>query len=150
MNKSEFVETMSRKVKLIRNEMGYTQDKMAEILSISKKTLVEVEKGRSSLGFCVAVAVAIIFEESENVQMIFGGDAKESVKSLATHHNESYNSTMGGKIWWKDMKEANGYKIQQNVISAHYRILNKSNKRVCSSFEEEYIGRRFKELSENG
>ncbi len=42
MNKKEFVEFMDSKLKLVRTEYGLTQDKMALVLGISKKTLVEI------------------------------------------------------------------------------------------------------------
>ncbi len=50
MEKQEFIKLMDEKIKLIRTEYGLTQEKMSEILGISKKTLVEIEKSRKSLG----------------------------------------------------------------------------------------------------
>jgi Predicted transcriptional regulators len=44
MGKKQFVKLMDEKLKLIRTEYGLTQDKMALILGISKKTLIEIEK----------------------------------------------------------------------------------------------------------
>jgi DNA-binding XRE family transcriptional regulator len=57
MTREEFIKKVDQKVKLIRNEKGYTQDKMAAVLGISKKTLVQVEKERASLGWPVAITV---------------------------------------------------------------------------------------------
>lgn len=37
LNKELTIELISTKIKLIRTEKGYTQDKMAEVLGISKK-----------------------------------------------------------------------------------------------------------------
>jgi DNA-binding XRE family transcriptional regulator len=45
MDKQEVINLLSSKMKLIRIEKGYTQDKMAEVLGISKKTLVQLKKG---------------------------------------------------------------------------------------------------------
>ena len=146
MTREEFSEAVSRKLKLIRTEQGYSQEKMAATLSISNKTLVEIEKGRGNLGFCGAVAVAVIFEDSEMIEMILGGDVKDSVKSLALEHYENLPHTMGGKIWWREIKAERGYKIQQNIISQHYRILTADDRRTCSSFDREYIYLRFEEL----
>ena len=149
MTKAEFIKKVDEKVKLIRNEKGYTQDKMADILGISKKTLVQVEKERGSLGWSVAIAVCIIFRDSEILQLAFGGDADDIVRSLALENNErKYMPTLGGKIWWKDIETRNGYTIQQNVISNHYRILDSNYGRVCFSFELEYINKRFLELAD--
>ncbi len=46
MNREEIIMLVSDKLRLIRTEAGYTQDKMAEIIGVSKKTLVQIEKGR--------------------------------------------------------------------------------------------------------
>ncbi len=48
MNREAFIKIMNGKIKLIRTEYGLTQDKMALILGISKKTLIEIEKNRKS------------------------------------------------------------------------------------------------------
>ncbi|MTI71070.1 MAG: hypothetical protein FH751_12545 [Firmicutes bacterium] len=39
--------------------------------------------------------------------------------------------TKGGKVFWNTMCEANGWKIQQNMITKHARILNSSDVRVA-------------------
>jgi DNA-binding XRE family transcriptional regulator len=149
MTKAEFIKKVDEKVKLIRNEKRYTQDKMSDILGISKKTLVQVEKERGSLGWSVAIAVCIIFRDSEILQLAFGGDADDIIRSLALENNErKYMPTLGGKIWWKDIEARNGYTIQQNMISNHYRILDSNYGRVCFSFEFEYINKRFLELTD--
>ena len=44
MNKQEFIELVNSKLKLIRVENDLSQDKMSEIIGLSKKTLVEIEK----------------------------------------------------------------------------------------------------------
>lgn len=149
MTRTEFIKKVDEKVRLIRTEKGYTQDKMAEILGISKKTLVQVEKERGSLGWSVAIAVCIIFKDSEILDLIFGGDVEDIIRSLSfENHEKKYIPTMGGKIWWKDLQSKNGYTIQQNIISNHYRILDGDNRRVCYSFDTEYINARFNELAD--
>ncbi|GAB6178800.1 helix-turn-helix domain-containing protein [Desulfotomaculum defluvii] len=138
---------MDSKLRLIRNELGFTQDKMSEIIGLSKKTLVQIEKGRSSLGWTGSVAVASIFRDSEILQMTFGGNPQELIFSLAFENYErDYQSTMGGKVWWRDLEQKASYKIQQNIISQHYRILDNQDRRVCSSFNIEYIRKRLLEL----
>ncbi|MDD4503919.1 MAG: helix-turn-helix transcriptional regulator [Clostridiaceae bacterium] len=147
MERNEFIELVDKKIKLIRTEKNITQDKMAEILGISKKTLIQIEKGRSSLGWTCAVAVCTIFKESEILDAAFGGDVTFIIQSLAfNNYNIEYGKTMGGKIWWKDIDEKDGYKIQQNIISNHYRILDSDDRRICSTFDYQYIEMRFKEL----
>lgn len=148
MNKKEFVQIIDGKLKLIRNEMDFTQDKMADVIGLSKKTLVQIEKGRSSLGWMGAVTVCSIFRDSEILEMTFGGDAQDLIMSLAFENYERGNiPTMGGHIWWKDIKTKGDYKVQQNIITNHYRILDKDNRRITFSFDYEYIIKRLNELN---
>ncbi|KAJ50841.1 DNA-binding XRE family transcriptional regulator [Clostridium tetanomorphum] len=148
MTRDEFISKANEKVKLIRNEKGYTQDKMSEVLGMSKKTLVQIEKGRGSLGWQGSVTLCTIFKDSEILQMTFGGDPSDLILSLAFNNYEGkHERTLGGKIWWRNLKEEKGLIIQQNIISNHYRILDSSNRRITSSFDLEYIKKRFNELS---
>lgn len=150
MDRVGFINKASEKLKLIRIERDYTQDKMAEILGISKKTLVQIEKGRSTLGWMGAVTLCTIFKDSEVLEMTFGGDAQDIILSLAFNDYEINEKTMGGKVWWLIIDSNNQFRIQQNIISRHYRILDSRDCRICSSFDEDYIRKRFRELSEGG
>lgn len=136
MTKEEFVSIVNSKLKLVRTEFGLTQDKMAVVLGISKKTLVESEKGRRSIGWTEAVALTAIFSNSTILQDAFGEDLPDIVTSLALDKVEvKYPSTMGGKIWWREIKKDGDYRIQQNVISNHYRLLDSKNFKLISSFD---------------
>ena len=147
MTRTEFINAINEKIKLIRTENDHTQDKMAEILGISKKTLVEIEKGRSSLTWAGAISVAILFSQSQIIQMVLGDDPLDVIRTIAfTSYNQNLPETMGGKIWWRLIREEAGYKIQQNILSQHYRILDSHNRRMCSSSDLAYIHKRFAEL----
>lgn len=39
--------------------------------------------------------------------------------------------TMGGEIWWRTIAEYKGWKIQQNYITHHARILDDKNVRIA-------------------
>lgn len=140
MTRQEFVAAMDRQVKLTRTEYGFTQDVMAKILGISKKTLVEIEKGRSSLGWTGAVAFVTLFSNSQVLSGLLGGEASDMVLALAFQDTKpTFPRTMGGKVWWRYVESRNGYKIQQNILSQHYRALDAEDGRVCSSFDLEEI-----------
>ena len=117
---------------------------MAAILGISKKTLVESEKGRRSLGWTETVALTSIFAHSSILKDALGEDFNEMISALALEGVEiSYPPTMGGKVWWREIKSAGGYRIQQNLISNHYRLLDEKDRRLISSFDlkevEDYL-----------
>jgi DNA-binding XRE family transcriptional regulator len=146
MKKVQFVYIMDQQVKLIRNEYGLNQDKMAALLGLSKKTLVEIEKGRSSLGWTGAVALASIFSNSTIINNSLGGDVEDIIVAIAFNDVDvKYPRTMGGKIWWKTVLEKEGYIIQQNILSHHFRLLDPDNRRRIASFEyseiEEHLER---------
>lgn len=147
MTREEFINKVDEKVKIIRTEKDLTQDKMASILGLSKKTLVQIEKGRGSLGWSGAVTLCTIFKDSEILQITFGGDTGDIILSLAFQGYESnYEKTMGGKLWWSEIHKQGKYRVQQNIISKHYRILDDMDRRICSSFDIEYIEKRMREL----
>jgi len=136
MNREDFVREMDRQVKLVRTEYGFTQDVMARVLGISKKTLVEIEKGRSSLGWMGAVAFAVLFSESRVLSGLLGGEASDMILALGFQDTKPvFPKTMGGKVWWRTVESRGEYRIQQNIISQHYRALDGENGRVCSSFD---------------
>ncbi|WP_083446173.1 helix-turn-helix domain-containing protein [Viridibacillus arvi] len=66
-------------------ENNFTQEKISGIVGLSKKTLIEIEKGRSSLTWAGAVCIATIFEHSEVIQTTFGGD-KIQQNIISQHH----------------------------------------------------------------
>jgi len=142
MTRETFVSEMNRHVKLVRIEYGFTQDVMAKILGISKKTLVEIEKGRSSLGWTGAVTLCAIFSGSQVLSGLLGGEAGDMIRALAFQDLKPvYPKTMGGKVWWRFVETVGPYTIQQNLISQHYRALDREDGRVCSSFDLEQIRR---------
>ena len=147
MTRETFVAEMDRHVKLVRTEYGFTQDVMAKVLGMSKKTLVEIEKGRSSLGWTGAVALCTIFSDSQVLSGLLGGEAGDMIRALAFQNLKPvYPKTMGGKVWWRFVETYGPYTIQQNLISQHYRALDQEDGRVCSSFDLEQIRQRLDDL----
>nr|WP_309100297.1 helix-turn-helix domain-containing protein [Fredinandcohnia onubensis] len=148
MDKEQLTKLLSEKMKLIRIEKGYTQDKMAEILGISKKTLVQIEKGRIHAGWTCVVAVCALFRDSEIIQTTLGGDPIDVIEIVGRNGiDRAKERTLGGKLWWKDLQREGKFRLQQNVISQHYRILDEANFRWYSSFDKEEAYNRLVELS---
>lgn len=147
MTREEFVEKSDMLLKLVRTEFDYSQDKMSEILGMSKKTLIQIEKKRSTLGWMGAITLCTVFGSSEILSLTFGGQPVDIIMALAFDSTErKYTKTLGGKVWWVEIENVSDYKIQKNIISQHYRILDKEDRRVCSSFEFENIKLRLDKL----
>lgn len=147
MDRKTFIEEMDIHLKLVRTEYGYTQEMMAQVLGISKKTLVEIEKGRSTLGWMGAVAFSTLFADSRILSSLLGGEASDMVKALAFEGKKPFFfPTMGGKVWWRTIEQGEKWLIQQNIISQHYRALDQHNRRISFSFDLEELRKRVKEL----
>ena len=119
MDRDTFVDLMNHQLKLVRTEYGLTQEAMARALGLSKKTLVEIEKGRSSLGWMGAAALCSIFSGSQVLAGLLGGDAADMIQALAFQDlTPHYPKTMGGRVWWRTVETYRGCRIQQNLLSS--------------------------------
>ncbi|MDM5249236.1 MULTISPECIES: helix-turn-helix transcriptional regulator [unclassified Lysinibacillus] len=148
MNREQLITLISEKLKLIRTEKDLTQDQMSELLGLSKKTLVQIEKGRTQTGWTTAVAVCALCRESSILQHELGGDPLEVVDLIANNGTlQPKEKTMGGYIWWKNLSEYNGYRLQQNAISQHFRILDTHNYRLLSTFDESIAKREWENIT---
>lgn len=149
MEKEQLIVLISEKMKLVRTEQEYSQDKMAELLGISKKTLVQIEKGRIRANWTTVIAFCALFNESELLFSVIGDEPMYLVQLIAKKNNNTpKDKTMGGMFWWKEICKMGELRLQQNVVSSHYRILDDQNYRWYSSFDEEDAMKRLQELHE--
>jgi DNA-binding XRE family transcriptional regulator len=147
MIKEEVIDLITEQLRQIRMEMGYTQDTFAELIGVSKKTLVQIEKGRVTAGWTVIIAVCALFRESSVIQASLGGDPLEVIETIAREGIDyRKEKTMGGRVWWKELSSNSGYVLQQNIISKHFRILDDDHFRIYSTLEEAQAKIRFEEL----
>lgn len=147
MDREEIIQRVSEKIRLVRAEVGYTQDRMAEIIGVSKKTLVQIEKGRMDANWPTVVTICALFRETETVRHLFGNEPLEVLETIARDGVDYRKErTMGGKIWWREVAKNKGFILQQNIISQHYRILDEEYFRIFSSTDEKAAMERFQEL----
>jgi DNA-binding XRE family transcriptional regulator len=148
MEKELFIKLVSEKMKLVRTEQDFSQDKMAETLGISKKTLVQIEKGRTTANWTTVVAFCALFNHSEFLTSVIGDRPVEFVQLIASNGaGTPKEKTLGGKVWWKIIVSKGNFRLQQNLISNHYRILDQNDYRWFSSFDKEEALQRIDELS---
>lgn len=148
MDRNTFITKVSAKLKLIRTEFGYSQETMAFILGISKKTLVEIEKGRTLLNWAGAISVCTLFSRSEILFSTFGGKPLEIILTLAFDKNEPhYNKKINFKLYWKTLSREEGYRVQKNLVSHLYRIVTDNERRVFSSFNFEEVKKKYQILN---
>lgn len=148
MNKQQLIVSLSGKFKLVRVEKGYTQDQMADVLGVSKKTLVQIEKDRTLAGWTNVVALCALFRDSQILQSVLGGEPLEVVETIAHNGFERpKDKTFGGTVWWKEEEKKGPFRIQQNMITHHYRILDVDDYRWYSTFKKEEALNELKKLS---
>lgn len=148
MNKDQFIQLVLEKIRLVRTEAGHTQDTMAEILGISKKTLVQIEKGRILAGWSTSVVLCALFRDSEILHYSLGGDPLEMLDVYVQDGlHKSKGKTLGGKVWWREVENKGGFRLQQNIISHHFRIIDVENNRWFSSFDELDARKSFEQLT---
>lgn len=147
MNRSHAIIVVSKKLKLIRLENKLTQSQLANAIGISKRTIEQIETGRMRADWTVVIAVCAIFQESEILERTFGDDPLVIIKLLADEKcSVTSDKTMGGKVWWKLVEKCGRYRLQQNVISQHYRIIDESDYRFQSTFDLETATEMLEEL----
>ncbi|WP_176474191.1 helix-turn-helix transcriptional regulator [Niallia circulans] len=71
---------MNNKVMAYRKQNGYSQDKFAEILGVSRQTIISIEKGKYNPSLPLALFIAKIFNTS--VEDIFSLDEEDLRKFL--------------------------------------------------------------------
>ena len=79
--------------------------------------------------------MASIFSDSTILHDAIGGDISDLIIAVGLRDVDvDYPKTWGGKVWWKTITEMKGYRIQQNIFSRHYRLLEPENRRIYTSF----------------
>jgi len=97
MKKTDFIRTVSKHIKPIRVEQQLSQEEMAEILGISKKTLIQIEKERTVANWGTVVTLCALFNGSEILLNEIGDDPVEFVKLIAKETDyEPKSKTLGG------------------------------------------------------
>jgi DNA-binding XRE family transcriptional regulator len=142
---------VSERAKLIRTEADITQDRMAEMLGISKKTLIEVEKGRKTFGFTSAALMIVLFRNGEIIQNLFGGSPLEVIDLAAdVSIRKPWYKTMGGPVFWKEILKSGGFFLQYNWVTTHYRIIDETKYLHFYSYDEAEVKMRLSELVKTG
>lgn len=143
-----FDQMVSGKLRMIRAEVNLSQDKMAEMIGISKKTLVQVEKERTTLGFTAACVVAVLFRKGEIVQGLFGDNVLQIIDHVVSHGTaRAWYKTMGGRVWWTEEARKGRFVVQRHVLTGHHRILDDEKYLHFYSLDRDEVLARLEELA---
>lgn len=151
LKKQELIEVVSHKIRLVRNEYNFTQEKMADLIGLSKKTLVQIEKGRTLASWTVVIAMCGLFRESEILHMTVGEDPIEVIEAISFEKiSVPKRKVSRNHLFWEAVKSKNGFIIERNTFSNHFRIVDFEGKRWYSSFNRQLVDKHFDELIERG
>lgn len=78
-----------------------------------------------------------------NTKLIMSGlmilsSAREVLKECGLLPNIEF-PTMGGIIFWEDIYEHEGWRVQRNSITGHFRILDPEDVRHAWAFDEDAL-----------
>lgn len=133
MTREAFIALCDRKEKLVRNELGYSQEKMSSLLGVSKKTLVEIEKWRSSLGWQGAVTLCTLFANTREITLAFGTDIPAFLQAM-TEDAAYLQPIISPYAVWNTILQLGDKTIEQNTASQLYR-LRAGGETLAASFE---------------
>ena len=140
MNREELIRLCDSQLLHVRNELSYSQTTMAHALGISKKTLVDIEKERRSLGWSGAVTLIALFPTSQSLtQPLSPIHPLSLAQSLMLDGHEMTGRVTHGGGWWARVEGDGHYTIEQNVVSQHYRLVDSERRRIASSLSYEEI-----------
>ncbi|MBQ7090590.1 MAG: transcriptional regulator, partial [Clostridia bacterium] len=110
-----------------------SQEKMSALLGLSKKTLVEIEKWRSSLGWQGAVTLCTLFQNTHEITITFGSDIPSLLRALS--EDAAYLPPVETPhARWVEILTLSEHVIEQNSASQLYR-LRKGDEILASAFE---------------
>ncbi len=133
MTREAFILLCDRKEKLVRNELGLSQEKMSALLGLSKKTLVEIEKWRSSLGWQGAVTLCTLFQNTREIALTFGTDIPALLRAMS--EGAAYlQPVQSPYAVWNPILQLGSRTIEQDSASQLYR-LREGEQLLASSFE---------------
>lgn len=92
-----------------------------------------MSKGLSS--FLVAAALAGTPARAGELSELFSG-LTETVQEEAMEM-----PTLGGRLFWGDVAHFRGWRIQENVLTKHFRLLDPQDKRHCSGTLEDCVAK---------
>jgi DNA-binding XRE family transcriptional regulator len=151
MDRETLIAICSSKIRLVRKEFNLTQDAMADVIGLSKKTLVQIEKDRALASWTVVVALCALFERSEVLRMVLGDDPMALVDGAAFEGAvRPKGMTAGGKVFWHNIRKERMFTLQKHVLTGHYRIIDGHNRRWASAFDKTFVNRMFDALVKEG
>ena len=147
MDKDYLILIVSNHLKSIREDQQFSQETLANMLGISKKKLIQIEKKRTFANWTTTIAICSLFREHPLLKEKIGNDPLETIESIAIDLRiQSLEKTLGGVVFWKNVCEYKGFKLQKNILSKHFRILDDENYRVISTFNESVIKEKWQEI----
>lgn len=103
--------------------------------AITRDTEVKAFWGKSTLAKRLASHHALFYITA--LHRILQGESCEDVPMLVPQGNVNLNlKVMDAGVWWNVLEEARGWKLEQNILTGHCRILNPDHTRMAWGRED--------------
>ncbi|WP_051189121.1 helix-turn-helix transcriptional regulator [Halalkalibacillus halophilus] len=148
MNEKTVSVAVSSKIKLVRVDLQYTQEEMANMIGISKKTLIQIEKRRQVANWSIVVTFVSLFNDHPIVQHALGEFNPIELIQLITRDEINFeNKEVNPNVmYWNHIKEKQGYRLEQNHLNQTYRVVDQNLKLFYRSINYENTKRYFANL----
>lgn len=104
-----------------------------------RKTLVQTEKGRRTLSWTEAVCLATLFKDSPTLKEQLKDDPIKAISDIDYLPKNKERIVSKKNYFQDDVIVKDNLALQQNIISKEYRIADKDNIRIYTSFDYDEI-----------
>lgn len=134
-----FIAKVSSVVKDVRIESSISQETMAYILGMSKKTYVQVELKRRKLSWSETVTFCCLFKQSPTIVKHIGDNLLSNIATIASEEIEALSKTHSKSFWWNEIIRDSKSYILQNIITGQYKVFNNQDEEIFTTFSLDYI-----------
>lgn len=116
--------SIGKRLEQLRNEHGLVQPQLAELCGVSKKTIIEYEKDRTSP---TAVFLAVLAEKGWDIQYIITGvRTEELIKEQAAEYQVLSNQAKALVDNWEHCPEGVQHAISQLALASRKDNMDES------------------------
>lgn len=95
--REELIDKVSASILNIRKDLKLTQVEFANILGLSKNTIVRVERTGSRLSWCNVIAIIVLFSNTKVIQKILNGKDMLTIITACSFNYDGECSNSGDR-----------------------------------------------------
>lgn len=124
LEKEQFITKATSIVKDVRLALSLSQEVMAELIGMSKKTYVQVEMGRRRLSWAESVSFCCCFKSQKIIKDTFVDDPCTLAENITSDEAKPSTGSGARSYWWVEITRGHNFFVQQNIMTGQYKILD--------------------------